>query len=221
MHHQGTHISQPLRFYTLRGQFVTVRQALAADTLLLSELLGRLSERTRRLRYMRSGYFSAEAIWDEAMRMTQERPGDHTTLVATIRPNKYDEAVAVAELARGQHDLTVGEIAMVVRDDEQRQGIGTFLLWQLIGLAQRSGITSLSADMLAENSAMLGLIRALELPYTAMTRYGETQILLQVPRGPRRSLPRQISKHEPLDDSGRGSVATPHRAWLMKHDVTF
>jgi hypothetical protein len=45
MHYQSTHIPQPLMFRFLRGQLVAVRQAMAADTLLLAELLCRLSER--------------------------------------------------------------------------------------------------------------------------------------------------------------------------------
>jgi GNAT superfamily N-acetyltransferase len=192
MHQQSEQRWQPLVFRTLRGQLVAVRQAMPADSFLLAELLCRLSERARHLRYMRSGGFSAQAIWAEAVRMTREHPLDHMTLVATIRSNQYDEAVAVAELVRDRHDLTVGEIALVVRDDEQQQGIGTFLLWRLIGLAQRSGITRLSANMLAENRPMFRLICALDLPYTATTRYGETQLLVQVPRSPRRSLPRRI-----------------------------
>jgi len=181
MHRQNTHRSQRLMFRTLGGQLVAVRQALAADTLLLAELLGQLSARALHLRYMRSGCFSAEAIWSEAVRMTREHPLDHTTLVATIRPNEYDEPVAVAELVRDGQTSTVGEIALVVRDDEQRQGIGSSLLRQLVRVAQRRGITSLSASMLAENSAMLRLILTLGLPYTATTRYGETQVLVSLP----------------------------------------
>jgi GNAT superfamily N-acetyltransferase len=181
MHYQRTHISQPLVFRTRGGQLVAVRQATAVDTLLLADMLCRLSERTRHLRYMRSGYFSSEAIWSEAVRMTRGHPPDHTTLVATIRPNDDDEAVAVAELFRDPHDPTGGEIALVVRDDVQQQGIGSFLLWRLIRVAQRSGIIGLSASMLAENIPMLRPIRAPDLPYTATTLYGETQVLVRVP----------------------------------------
>jgi acetyltransferase len=200
MHHQNTHISQPFVFRTLRGQLFAVRQAVAADALLLAEMLCRLSERTRGLRYMRSGGFSAEVIWREAVRMTHEHPLDHMTLVATIGPSEYDEAIAVAELVRDPHDLTVGEIALVVRDDEQQQGIGSFLLWRLIRLAQRNSITSLSANMLAENSAMLRLIYALGMPYMATTRYGETHMLVHVPQTARHSLPRHIYRKELPDD---------------------
>ena len=202
MHYQSEHIAQPLMFRTLRGQLVIVRQATVADSVALSDLLCRLSDRARHLRYMRSGSFSAEAIWSEAVRMTQGHPVDHMTLVAIMRPNACDEVVAVAELVRDQRDRIVGEIALVVRDNEQRQGIGSFLLWQLIRLAQRSGITSLSANMLAENSTMLRLIRALGLPYTVTTRYGETQMLVQVPRNPRR-----IYRSEPLGDSAAEGIS--------------
>jgi len=155
---------------------------MAADTLLLAELLRRLSDRARHLRYMSSRRFSPEVIYDEAARMTRGHSPDHTTLVATIRRNEYDEAVAVAELVRDRHDPTVGEIALVVRDDQQQQGIGSFLLSRLIHVAQSSGITSLTASMLAENIAMLHLISALDLPYMAKTRCGETQVLVQVPQ---------------------------------------
>ena len=181
MQHQNEHILQPLMFHTLRGQLVIMRQAMPADTVLLAELLCRLSERARHLRYMSSRHFSAEVIWNEAVRMARGHSPDHTTLVATIRMNEDDEAVAVAELVRDGQTPTVGEIALVVRDDQQRQGIGTFLLRQLARVAQRGDITSLNASMLAENNAMLGLIRTLALPYTATTRYGETQVLVSIP----------------------------------------
>jgi len=180
MHQQREHISQPLMFHTLGGQLVAVRQAMAADTLLLAELLCQLSERTRHLRYMSSRHFSADVIWNEAVRMARGHSYDHTTLVATIRLNEYDEVVGVAELVRDRQTPTVGEIALVVRDDEQRQGIGSFLLRHLVRVAQRGGLTSLNASLLAENRAMLGLIRTLGLPYTATTRYGETEVVVSI-----------------------------------------
>jgi acetyltransferase len=181
MYHQHEHISQPLTFRTPNGRLVAARRAMAADIFLLAELLGQLSESTRHLRYMSSRHFSSDVIWNEAVRMTRGQPIDHTTLVATMRLNEYDEAVAVAELVRDPHDLTVGEIGLVVRDDQQRQGIGRFLLRHLVHAAQHKGITRLSASMLAENSAMRHLIRTLELPYTATTRHGETQVLVSLP----------------------------------------
>ena len=44
MQHQREHLSQPLIFRSLRGQLITVQWAMAADTLLLAELLYRLNQ---------------------------------------------------------------------------------------------------------------------------------------------------------------------------------
>ncbi len=181
MQDQSQHRGQPLVFRTLREQLVTVRQVTAADALLLAKLLSRLSKRTLYLRYMSGRHFTPDVIWNEATRSACGHSHDHTTLVATIRSNQYDEAVAIAELVRDRHDWAVGEIALVVRDDVQRQGIGSFLLEHLVHVAQRGGITHLSANMLAENRAMFHLIRTLRLPYTATTRHGEMQVLVSLP----------------------------------------
>jgi acetyltransferase len=182
MNYQSEHTSRPLLFRTLRGQSIAVRQATAADTALLADLLGQLSARSRYLRYMRPGDFSAEMIWSEAERMTRGNPLNHTTLVATMPPQQAGEAIGVAELVRRQANPSTGELALVVRDDQQQQGIGSFLLQRLIRAAQYNGILCLIGHVLAENRIMLGLIRALNLPYTSTTSYGETQVLIQVPR---------------------------------------
>ena len=181
MQDHSQHIGQPLVFRTLREQLVAVRQVTAADALLLAKLLSQLSKRTLYLRYMSERHFTPDVIWNEATRMACGQSPDHTTLIATIRLNQYDEAVAVAELVRDRHDRAVGEIALVVRGDLQRQGIGSFLLEHLVHLAQLGGITRLIANMLAENRAMFHLIRTLRLPYAATTRYGETQLLVSLP----------------------------------------
>jgi RimJ/RimL family protein N-acetyltransferase len=179
--HHILQLAQPFLAHTLRGQLVTVRQAVPADTTLLAELLGRLSKRTLQLRYMSPRPFSAALIWQEARRMAQEHTHDHLTLVATVRPHGEDEAIAVAELVRESQTPTAGEIALVVRDDEQKLGVGSFLLWQLVRAAQRSGLTHLHGNMLAENRASLRLIRGLGLPHTATLSYGEIHAVIDVP----------------------------------------
>jgi len=178
MLYQNTHT--PLIYRTRTRQLVVVRQATAADAVLTAELLCRLSDDARHMRYMRSGHFSAEAIWREAARMTQAQSPDHTTLLATIQPSEYDEAVAVAELVRDHDGAARAEIALVVRDDMQQQGLGSFLLGRLVRVAEQSGITRLGASMLAENRTMLGLIKWLGRPYTATTRAAETHAMISL-----------------------------------------
>ena len=183
---QPTHsITQPLLFRSLRGQLVSVREARPADAARLVELLRGLSERTLQFRYMHPRSMPPGTAWNEAARMAQARAPEHTTLLATLGPNGQGEVVPAAELARDPHNLASGEIALVVRDDVQQQKIGSFLLWRLIRVAQRDGITRLSANMLAENRAMLRLVVGLGLPYSASTRYGETEVQISLPAMPR------------------------------------
>ncbi|MGW6034922.1 N-acetyltransferase family protein [Gordonia terrae] len=52
-----------------------------------------------------------------------------------------------------------GEVAMVVAHDYQDHGVGTALLSQLAVRPRESGFHELTADILAENSRMLNLVR--------------------------------------------------------------
>ncbi|HEX9369734.1 MAG TPA: GNAT family N-acetyltransferase [Roseiflexaceae bacterium] len=120
----------------------------SSATSLLTELLGRLSNRMIWLRYLLPRRLPTEAAWAEAARMVQRRAWRHTTLVVVAQTGGREDAIAMAELARGHGAPDTGEVVLVVRDDWQRRGIGGTLAGQLIRLATLSGVTSLRADLL-------------------------------------------------------------------------
>lgn len=77
--------------------------------------------------------------------------------------------IAVAEEA-GQHVIVGGaryvvtrpgqaEVAFTVVDRYQGQGIGAALMRHLIGIARKSGLTELTAEVLPDNTPMLTLFK--------------------------------------------------------------
>ncbi|MCW2720083.1 MAG: family N-acetyltransferase [Pseudonocardia sp.] len=81
-------------------------------------------------------------------------------LVAVREPG---DLVAVARYEGGA-GASSAEIAVVVDDALQHQGVGRALLERLIDVARERGLDTLVADVLSANSPMLGLLRVLGLP---------------------------------------------------------
>lgn len=80
------------------------------------------------------------------------------------------EIVILAVLPDGEREVVVGvgqygidvqnhtaEVALVVRDDHQNQGVGTEILSYLTYLARREGLLGFTAEVLIENQAMMHL----------------------------------------------------------------
>lgn len=90
--------------------------------------------------------------------------------------------VAVARLARISQSPVGGcaEIAMVVRDDFQQQGVGQAILHQLVALAKQMAITQLHADVQADNSPALRVLKKLGLPIQTETRHAQTATTITV-----------------------------------------
>jgi GNAT superfamily N-acetyltransferase len=88
----------------------------------------------------------------------------------------------LAGLARyeGQAGRTDAEIALIVDDALQHQGLGTLLLQRLVDVAVMSGMTSLMAVVLASNRPMLHLLQALYLPSTSARDSGSIEVRLQL-----------------------------------------
>ncbi|MBU7032773.1 MAG: GNAT family N-acetyltransferase, partial [Theionarchaea archaeon] len=84
---------------------------------------------------------------------------DYTREMVILAVKQEDEVEEVLGLAQyGIDTIThTAEIAFVVRDDHQNQGIGTELLSYLTLLAKRRGLLGFTAEVLTENKPMLHL----------------------------------------------------------------
>jgi acetyltransferase len=163
-------------FRTRRGRPIGARRVVSEDTPLLADMLARLSDDSRWLRYMSPRPLRGDAGLAEARRIA----GGHPALVALARVGDTEEALGVAELVPAT-SAQGAEIALVVRDDEQSGGIGGVLLSRLIEIARWSGITYLTGDVLAENRVMLRLLARLGLPHTTVLSRGVVHVRLEVP----------------------------------------
>ena len=169
-----------LAFQTRDGRAYTLRRVTPADAERLAEFLSRLSQQTRWLRFMTPRPFSPELVRAEVTRIVASGADSYVALIVT-ESHDGEAAVAVAELACN-HDSATGEIAIVVRDDAQRKGIGSLLMGQLVQLAQESGLTHLHCDMLAENYPMRRVLRGLGLPSTTTIHSGEMHVIIGMPQ---------------------------------------
>lgn len=162
------------------GLALAVRAVAPADVPLLAELLGSLSARTRQLRYFTARPLPPDAAEREAARIAGLRAPAGAALLVTAGERGRERAVAVAELARDPLRPGAAEFALLVRDDSQARGVGRLLACRLLELAGRSGVERLYATVLAENRAMLRLLRGLGAPHRAWHEGGDVQVELAV-----------------------------------------
>jgi len=81
--------------------------------------------------------------------------------VATVGSGDQETIVGLGGYVRSG---AAAEIAFAVEEDFQGRGIASRLLQQLAGIARASGIVRFEADVLAENTPMLAVLRKSGLP---------------------------------------------------------
>ncbi len=167
-------------FQVRDGRQVAIRRITPDDAPLLVDLYYRLSDTARRLRFhsMRQNV-SLEEIVEETERLSNLDPAHQAALVATAQEEGEERIVAVARLARSQ-DPAEAESAIVVRDDYQNQGLGSYLLTRLVQVARDMDIVCLTAWVMAENLHMLHIIQKSGFDVQAEARYGETFVRVPV-----------------------------------------
>ncbi|TFV77645.1 GNAT family N-acetyltransferase [Blastococcus sp. CT_GayMR19] len=73
------------------------------------------------------------------------------------------DLVAVARY-EGRPGERSAELAVVIDDALQHQGLGRLMLERLVDVGREAGLHTIVADVLTGNAAMLGLLRTLQLP---------------------------------------------------------
>lgn len=149
------------------GGTVHLRPVVPTDADRIVALHGRLSERTRYLRYF--GAYPRIPPRD-LQRFSTVDHHDRVAFVALLG----DDIVAIGRYERLDSDSA--EVAFVVDDVHQGRGLGSILLEHLAAAASECGLRRFVAEVLAENSTMLRVF--LEAGYQINRTFAEG--LLQV-----------------------------------------
>ena len=142
------------------GATVIVREVVPEDAPALRRLVGRLGGRSVYLRYFSP---MKELSERQAQRFAEVDGRDRFALVA-LDPEDPEEIVAVVRYERERENRDRAEYAAVVEDRFQGRGLGSGMTRILVEAAKRRGIRHLDALVLHENTAMLHLLKKLDLP---------------------------------------------------------
>jgi GNAT superfamily N-acetyltransferase len=106
--------------------------------------------------YLRFFSYKKELSEEELQRVTECDGASEAALVVTVGTGEREIIVALGEYVRSG---AAAHIAFAVEEDFQRRGIASRLLRQLADLARANGIVRFEADVLAENTPMLAVLR--------------------------------------------------------------
>jgi GNAT superfamily N-acetyltransferase len=111
--------------------------------------------------YLRFFSYRRDLSEEELRRVTECDGVSEAVLVATVGSADEETIVGLGGYVRSG---AAADIAFVVEEDFQRRGIASRLLQQLTHIARANGITRFEADVLAENTPMLTVLRRSGLP---------------------------------------------------------
>ena len=144
------------------GVVVTLRPIRPEDEPLMVKFHGALSERSVFLRYFQWSKLSQRTAHDRLRRICFIDYDREMALVAdhTSPETGEHEILAVGRLSK-LHGRSTAEMALLVRDQYQRLGLGAELLRRLIQVARGEHLDSMQAYLLRENVEMRGLVEKL------------------------------------------------------------
>lgn len=138
-----------------KGETVLIRPIRPEDEPMLVKFHQALSERTVYQRYLQMLNLSQRIAHERLTRICFIDYARQMALVVEreVPGTGEKEVIAVARL-QGLSGSTGSEFAIVVADEYQKTGLGTELLRRLIEIGRAEGVKVITADILAENTAM-------------------------------------------------------------------
>lgn len=155
------------------GTPILIRRVRPEDKRLLVSGMSRLSERSRRQRFLTP---TEQLSRSQLSYLTEIDQHDHQAWGALVG----EEPVGIGRFVRTEGDAA--EVALTVVDDWHRRGVGSLLLGVLIDEARKIGIKRLLFVALPENAAIAGLLARYGV--TGEIEAGLAQYTLDLARDP-------------------------------------
>jgi acyl-CoA hydrolase/GNAT superfamily N-acetyltransferase len=160
---------------TRRGLSMLLRPVKISDEPGLKEFFYSLSDRSTQRRFI-----------SERKDMPHERLQDFVVIdytreiiiLAVLVEELKETIVGVGQYGVNANTHTA-EVALVVRDTFQKQGVGTELLKYLTVLARRQGLLGFTAEVLVENQPMLRLFEKMGFDIQRRTEEGVVELRMQ------------------------------------------
>jgi RimJ/RimL family protein N-acetyltransferase len=166
-----------LRPYRLAdGTQVLLRPIRSDDKRSLGNAFGRLSPETQRLRFLGP----KPRLTTADLRYLTEIDGtDHVALLAVLA---HDPAyiVGVGRFVRSHEDPEAAEVAVVIGDPWQHQGLGHQIGLALADLARERGIRRFTASMLSDNVAAHRLFASISERLHAEHHHGVEELVAEL-----------------------------------------
>ena len=141
---------------------VIIRPVRPDDEPLMVKFHARLSDRTVYMRYFIPLSLARRTAHERLMRICDCDPKHEIVLVAEYQDQQTRERciLGVGRLNKLESEGEA-EIAVLISDEHQRQGLGTELLRRLIGVARDLRLTRIVAEMLRDNLSIQTIFKRL------------------------------------------------------------
>jgi acetyltransferase len=164
------------RFKTKKERSLRIRDIAPEDAPKLVDLFDRLSEKSRYLRFqVNLAHLPYERKLEEARELATLRAGQDVALVAE---ELGGEAIVAVARCHREPDPAEGEVAILVRDDWQQEGLGTHLIQLLAERARGMKLRWFRSVMLSMNRVVPRLLDRAGLRYRLERLRGSESLLV-------------------------------------------
>jgi acyl-CoA synthetase (NDP forming)/GNAT superfamily N-acetyltransferase len=154
------------------GATVEIRPAQAEDYAAVHDMHAAMSPGNTYFRFFDP---SPRAAAREAQRICREADGDHAALLAWLG----DQLIGVASYERTRKP-GIAEIAFAVADHIHSHGVATLLLEHLVSVARKNELVAFTAEVLAANADMAGVLTDAGLPVQRRAEEGMIEFTLRL-----------------------------------------